>query len=139
MPQLMVLSIIWDFDLIYKIKTEMKKIILILAIIFYTTTVVGQNKNEKVAFEVAGICEMCKERIEKAALTTKGVKYANWDLETHMLSLIIDERKTTVQKIQENVAAVGHSTVEVETTLEAYNNLDECCKYNDEDVINDHK
>ena len=100
---------------------------------------VGQNKSEKVAFEVAGVCEMCKERIEKAALTTKGVKYANWDLETHMLSLVIDERKTSVLEVQESVAAVGHSTVEVETTIEAYNNLDKCCKYNDEEVINDHK
>ena len=117
----------------------MKKIILILAVVFYTTTMVGQNKNEKVTFEVAGVCEMCKERIEKAALTTKGVKYANWNLESHMLSLVIDERKTSEQIVQENIAAVGHSTVEVETTIEAYNNLDECCKYNDEEVINDHK
>lgn len=98
-----------------------------------------KKKSAKVQFEVAGVCVMCKTRIEKAALSTKGVKYANWSVETHQLNLIIDERKTNVKAIQKNIAAVGHSTKEIETTVEAYDNLDPCCKYNDEEVINDHK
>lgn len=119
----------------------MKKIFLILTLLMMTITVSSQEKkkNAKVQFEVAGICGMCKARIEKAALTTKGVKSANWSVETHQLNLIIDERKTDVKTIQKNIAAVGHSTKEVETTVEAYDNLDPCCKYNDEEVIKNHK
>lgn len=117
----------------------MKKIIIIVAFVFFGVSISAQDKNAKIEFEVAGICGMCKKRIEKAALTTKGVKYASWSVETHMLSLIIDERKTDALTVKKNIAAVGHSTAEVETTEEAYDNLDPCCKYNDPEVIEDHK
>lgn len=116
----------------------MKKALLIFGILLITIQVTAQKKSAKVKFEVAGVCGMCKERIEKAALATKGVKYANWSVQTHQLSLIIDERKTTLKKIKENIAAVGHSSKEVEASLEAYNNLDACCKYNDKEVVKNH-
>ena len=117
----------------------MKKLFLFLGVVMITLSATAQKKNAKISFEVDGICGMCKKRIEKAALNTKGVKYATWDVKTHMLSLIIDERKTSVKTIQENVAAVGHSTKEVATTEEVYNNLDPCCKYKDEQVVEDHE
>jgi mercuric ion binding protein len=44
-----------------------------------------KNKNARVAFEVDGICGMCKKRIEIAALKTKGVKFAIWDVKTHQI------------------------------------------------------
>jgi len=117
----------------------MKKLILIIGVLFITISVPAQNKNAKVQFEVDGICGMCKKRIEKVAYKTKGVKYASWDVKTHQLSLIIDERKTTLKKIKVKIAAAGHSTKEVECSQEAYDNLDPCCKYKDKKVIDDHK
>ena len=117
----------------------MKKISLIIGIALMTISVSGQNKNAKTKFEVDGVCKMCKVRIEKAALKTKGVKSASWDVKTHMLSLIIDERKTDAKKVQKNIAAVGHSTKEIVCSLDAYNNLDDCCKYMDEQVVKDHE
>ena len=54
-----------------------------------------KKKNLKVAIEVDGVCMMCKKRIEKAALNSKGVKFATWDIKTHKLSLIIDEKSLT--------------------------------------------
>lgn len=117
----------------------MKKILLVLGILLMTMSVSAQKKNAKVNFEVDGVCGMCKERIEKAALTTKGVKYANWDVKTHQLSLIIDERKTTVKTVKKQIAAVGHDTKEIECSIDAYNNLDACCKYKDEEVVKNHK
>ena len=35
-----------------------------------------KSKNKKVEFKVAGNCEMCEKRIEKAAYSVKGVKSA---------------------------------------------------------------
>ncbi len=117
----------------------MKKIGLIIGMVLFTISMSAQNKNAKAQIEVDGVCGMCKQRIEKAALTTKGVKYASWNVETHQLSLILDERKTSLKTIHENVAAVGHDTKEVECSTEAYNNLHPCCKYKDEEIIKDHK
>ena len=97
------------------------------------------NKDSTISFHVAGACEMCKDRIEKAAIKTKGVKSAVWDVQTHLLSLIFDERKTNISKIEESVAAVGHDTKGVTATDEAYNSIHPCCKYRDEEVKKDHE
>lgn len=98
----------------------------------------AQKKNVKVSVEVDGVCMMCKKRIEKAALSTKGVKFASWDMKTHQLSLIIDERKTNVKTIQKNIAAVGHDTKGVKATEHAYNSVNPCCKYRDPEVVKNH-
>jgi len=117
----------------------MKKIIITLLVVLATLTANAQNKNAKTKIEVDGVCGMCKVRIEKAALDTKGVKSAVWDLETHALSLIFDERKTNIQLISKNIADAGHDTRMITATDEAYNSVDECCKYRDEKVVEDHK
>ena len=54
----------------------------------------AQNKNAKASFEVDGVCMMCKSRIEKASLNTKGVKSAVWNVKSHELKLIFNEHKT---------------------------------------------
>ncbi|MBX2827013.1 MAG: heavy-metal-associated domain-containing protein [Flavobacteriaceae bacterium] len=115
------------------------KRILVIALILVTTGLWAQNKNAKATMEVDGVCMMCKKRIELASLKTKGVKSAVWNLDTHELSLIYDERKTDLTTIQENIAAVGHDTKEIKATEEAYNSVHACCKYRDEDVKEDHK
>jgi copper chaperone CopZ len=116
----------------------MKKIIVIL-ICLLNIQVFSQNKNAKASLEVDGVCKMCKARIEKASIKTKGVKSAIWDVETHELKLIFDERKTTLEHIQKNVVAAGHDTENMKATDEAYNSLHHCCRYREEKVIEDHK
>jgi mercuric ion binding protein len=88
-----------------------------------------KNKNAKFTIEVNGNCEQCKKRIEKAAYTVTGVKSAVWDIESHQLSLIINEEKTTVLDVKKAIAKVGHDTEDVKTTQEIYENLHSCCKY----------
>ena len=85
----------------------MKKV-LIITFLFMGMTVFAQNKNARASIEVDGVCLMCKDRIEKACIKTKGVKSAVWNVETHELKLIFDERKTNLDVIQQNIAAVGH-------------------------------
>lgn len=116
----------------------MKKIILIVTVLF-TAATFAQNKNAKASMEVDGVCGMCKERIEKAAIRTKGVKSAVWNVDTHELKLIYDERKTDLKTISKNIAAVGHDTKEIKATDEAYNSVHPCCKYRDEEVKKNHE
>jgi mercuric ion binding protein len=115
----------------------MKKISIILFLLVGMISF-AQNKNAKASLEVDGVCLMCKDRIEKAAIKTKGVKSAIWNVKTHELKLIFDEHKTDLQKIQKNIAAVGHDTKEYKATEEAYNSVHACCKYRDEDLNADH-
>jgi copper chaperone CopZ len=126
----------------------MKKIIFILSIMLVGFTAqsqkVEQNKNAKVSCEVDGVCGMCKKRIETAALKTKGVKFAVWSIKTHKLNLIIDERKTDLAQVQQNILKVGHDIIlnedkKLEAKLEAYNSVDPCCKYREDEIVLDHK
>lgn len=116
----------------------MKKL-LVIAILFTGITSFAQNKNARVSLEVDGVCLMCKERIEKACIKTKGVKSAVWNVDTHELKLIYDERKTDLKTIQENIVAVGHDTQEMKASDEAYASIHSCCKYREEEVIDEHK
>ena len=116
----------------------MKNVIIVVLMLF-GATVFAQNKNARASLEVDGVCMMCKDRIEKACITTKGVKSAVWNVKTHELSLIYDERKTDLKAIQKNIIAVGHDTKEMKATDEAYNSVHACCKYRDEEVRDDHK
>lgn len=116
----------------------MKKVIVILTILI-GTTMFSQSKNATASIEVDGVCMMCKERIEKACIKTKGVKSAVWNVQTHELKLFYDERKTDLTTIQKNIAAVGHDTHDIKATDEAYNSVHDCCRYRDDAVKEDHK
>ncbi len=110
----------------------MKKIVLAVLMALVTGVTFAQEKNKKLTMEVDGKCDMCKTRIEKAALGVKGVKYAMWDIPSHELSLIIDERKTDPMQVKAALVAVGHDTKELKATQEAYDGVHPCCKYRED-------
>lgn len=116
----------------------MRKIVIIAVVMMLGVQLQAQDKNAKATIEVDGVCLMCKERIEKAAIKTKGVKSAVWDVQTHMLSLIFDERKASLDTIHQRIADVGHDTEKVTATEEAYNSVHSCCKYRDQAVVDEH-
>lgn len=96
------------------------------------------KQKPKTEIEVNGVCLMCKDRIEKAAIKNKGVKSAVWDVNTHKLSVIFDEGKISTEEIEQSVANVGHDTENLTAPKDAYDNLHPCCKYRDEEVIQGH-
>lgn len=113
----------------------MKKIFL-LSLLFVGVISYAQEttllKSYKTSILVNGECNMCQARINKAALKTKGVKYAFWQPSTKKLSLIIDQRKTSVKKVSEAIAKVGHDTELDLAKEEDYNTLHYCCRYRKE-------
>ena len=109
----------------------MKNIIIILVALigFSAQAQDKKSKNAKYTVEVNGNCEQCKKRIEKAAYAVAGVKSAVWDIESHKLSLILNEEKTSVADVKNAVAKVGHDTEETKATDKDYANLHSCCQY----------
>ncbi len=116
----------------------MKTLIVTLAFLV-TSLTFAQDKNAKASLEVDGVCMMCKARIEKACITSKGVKSAVWNVDTHELKLIYDERKTDLNTICQTIADAGHDTKDIKASDEAYNSIHDCCKYRDEEVKDNHK
>jgi hypothetical protein len=90
-----------------------------------------ENKNIITSkFKVDGVCKMCKERIENAALI-KGVKLAEWNVETDTIKVIYKSNKVNIDEIHKSIANIGHSTDKIVANKEAYDKLPSCCAYMD--------
>ena len=109
----------------------MKKVILITILLGFTPLAQSQtkNKNAKHTFEVNGNCDQCQKRIQKAAFSVSGVKMAMWDIESHQMTVLINEEKCELLAVKQAIAKVGHDSDEVKATDEAYQNLHGCCLY----------
>ena len=86
------------------------------------------SKDSTTAFKVFGVCEQCKHRIEES-LKVKGVKRADWNIETKMLSLTYDPSKISIEKIHNKIAAAGHDTYIKKANDAVYKALPKCCYY----------
>ena len=107
----------------------MEKLIFLFLFII-SLSVNGQNqKNKKSNFEVIGNCEICKKRIEKAALSLKGLKIATWDIPSNILSVTYNSNKLSLDQIQSAIAKVGHDTPSFKAPDDVYNELPMCCIY----------
>lgn len=112
----------------------MKRITGIIAIILCSIGFSFAQEKKDIATEkikVSGNCDQCKKRIENAAYID-GVKRAEWDKETNILTVTYRPSKASLQKIEEHIAKAGHDAGDVKATEEDYNKLPGCCAYKEE-------
>ncbi|TAE46223.1 MAG: copper chaperone [Bacteroidetes bacterium] len=108
----------------------------LLILLFSATTAFaqGNSKSKKAlaqsSFPVSGLCGMCKYRIE-SALDVKGVRMADWNPESGILTVSYNAQQVTDAQLHEFVAAVGHDTPKVKAKDEVYKTLPGCCRYRD--------
>lgn len=106
-----------------------KVLLLFISVVAYSQQMPEKSKKRNSVLEVNGNCEMCKARIEKACLKTKGVKYAYWDVASKKLSVVYNENKTELSDIQQSVLMVGHDVDSLRAAAPVYNSLHACCKF----------
>ncbi|HEY6160680.1 MAG TPA: heavy metal-associated domain-containing protein [Bacteroidia bacterium] len=87
----------------------------------------GQSR-ETVKIKTSAQCETCKANIEKALSFTKGVKSANLDVDTKVVTVEYDPSKTTIDKIRIAISKAGYDADDVKADPKAYSKLKECCK-----------
>ena len=107
------------------------KIIILVLISSISIVGVGQEKSKKaieISFNVNGLCDMCKDRIEDA-LDVKGIKFSEWNEETHNCTVVYKPSLITSIEIHQLIADVGHDTDSIKATDEVYGNLHHCCQY----------
>lgn len=88
------------------------------------------SKTVTAKFQVEGVCGMCEDRIETAAFI-QGVRSAEWDLTSSMLTVIYAPKKVSEEAIHQSIAAAGHDTEKVKAEDAAYSKLPGCCAYRD--------
>ena len=112
----------------------MKYIILCLILINIDLNIQAQsNKDSSVTIKVFGNCIQCKTRIE-AALKTRGVHSAVWNIDTKLLALKYDPTIISMDKIYQKIVDVGHDTELRKAKDKTYNTLPDCCLYRDNGI-----
>ncbi|MBX0334533.1 cation transporter [Pontibacter sp. HSC-14F20] len=89
----------------------------------------AQSGNEKtIQIKTSAVCDMCKKSLEKAMAYEKGVKKSNLDVDSKMLTVSFDPKKTNEDKIRKAVNDTGYDADDKPATPRAYNKLDDCCR-----------
>jgi len=103
-----------------------------LVVLTASLNVQAQEANSKglVTAEIhtSAECGMCKKKIEDALYYTKGVKKAELNPKTQVLTVTYKEGKTDLDKIREVVAAEGYDADAVEADPTEYDKLPACCR-----------
>lgn len=93
------------------------------------TELTAESKIVEKDIFVAGLCGMCKARIEKAAKSINGVVDAIWNKDNKMLKLKYDSSQTSIGEVSETVAKSGHDTKYNKANDAVYDELPGCCQY----------
>lgn len=110
---------------------NIKSLFILIGLAIFSVSANAQTpKKETVEFEVKGVCNECKSRIENAAYI-KGVKFAEWNKETDIIKVVYNPQKVELTDIHQSIADTGHSTDKIEASKEAYKKLPKCCAYDD--------
>jgi len=111
---------------------KIKYFFIFLFLTGFSIRLLAQDKSEfpfkSISFKVFGACEQCKDRIE-TTLKIKGVKNANWNVDTKQLALEYNPAVISLEKIENKIVAVGHDLVNKKAKNIIYKALPSCCHY----------
>ena len=107
-----------------------KGFILLIALLAWVTVSATKqtSKAQTITFITTAVCDQCKERIEEKLNYTKGVVFAELNLENKMLTVKFKPEIITEQQIKEVLANIGYSSDTVVRNREAYLALPKCCQ-----------
>lgn len=94
----------------------------------FASAPIRDDKDKEVKIKTSAICGMCKSRIERNLSYEKGVKEADLDVKTKVVTIKYNSDKTDVAKLKANISKTGYDAEEVVADQAGYNKLPSCCK-----------
>ena len=92
----------------------------------------AQTNSKKIAtveIQTSAVCGMCEDLIvQKNLAFEKGVRYAEMDVKTGVLTVNYRKDKTTGAHLRSLISNLGYSADSVKADSLAYENLHFCCK-----------
>lgn len=107
----------------------MKTIFLSLIFLLVSTISLGQ-KSITSHIQTNAQCGDCKERIESKLNYTKGIKFAELDDQTKILTVKFDPNKLDLLDIKKIIAKIGYNADEIIAEKEDVEKLPKCCQPN---------
>lgn len=99
----------------------------------------AQDTSHSLTIFVDGVCGMCEERIEAAALQLAGVETASWEAGSRLLTVVLSDPDFDEMQLHYAVSGIGHDTRKLRASDEVYDRLHDCCKYRDEAIVAAHQ
>jgi len=107
----------------------MKKVFVIFVLgLCVTSFASAQSKEAEVKIKTSAVCKMCKKTIEKALMYEKGVKSSELDVNSKIVTIAYNPKKTNPDQLRKAIARSGYDADNVAAEEKAYSRLDDCCK-----------
>lgn len=105
----------------------MKTHLIILFLFVITGTSWGQ-KTQTVVIHTSAECEQCEERLEKGLNYTKGVVFAELDIESQNVTIRYSTKKTDLASLKKVINDLGYDADDQKADPQALQKLPECCR-----------
>jgi copper chaperone CopZ len=111
----------------------MKKASLFFAFMFMSLSFAFAQKTKsvepaEVQIKTSAVCGMCKSKIERDLSYEKGVISSNLEVQTQIVTVKYNPKKTNPEKIRKAISKTGYDADGVPANPKAYEKLDACCK-----------
>ena len=108
----------------------MKRIFGILMLVFVFNGV-AQNIKSRTAtlnIQTSALCEMCKNRLEEKLNYTKGIVFADLNLDNKVVTIKYKTKLITADQIRVIISKIGYHADDVERIKESFDALPGCCR-----------
>lgn len=104
-------------------------LMMVLGISIFTTTEARTTEGgiEEIQIKTNAICGECKERLEDAMYMIKGVKKANLDLKTKVMTVEFNTNKTSVDELKQAIVDTGYDADDLKANTKVRSELPYCC------------
>lgn len=108
----------------------MKKNLYIILILLFPIFAFGQvdGKWTTATIKSSMECGMCERNIENGLSFSKGVKSVEADHVTNEVTVVFNNRKTTIDQIREDITNLGYAADDLKAVPEKVTELAPCCQ-----------
>lgn len=98
------------------------------AAVSHSNTVVAPPKTERVQIQTSAVCGMCEKTIKQSLMKVKGVKEAQLNMDTKVVTVVYQPKFTNPDALRTAISKVGYDADQVPADPAAYEKLHACCK-----------
>ena len=108
----------------------MKKVLGLLMVLFVFQGMAQTDKKKvnEVKIKTSAVCGECKDRIEEKLNYTKGIVFAELDLESNIVTVKYKTKFITIKRVKKILSELGYHANELERNKLAFSELPACCR-----------
>lgn len=108
----------------------MKSFILVVFLVLFSGLNAQEKKGglETAVIQTSAECGDCKDRLENLLNYTKGVKFAELNLDDKKITVKFNAKKISLEEVKKKINGVGYDADEMKADPEMVKKLPACCQ-----------